>query len=98
MSAALYQARNAAERLISRRRLRNAYRQVFGGLQGEEVLADLARECFADGRTTFQPNDPDGRISAFAEGRRYVFLHIMNTLNLTDAQLREKIAEEEPES
>jgi hypothetical protein len=72
------------------RRLRGAYREVFGpDAQGrftpaqELVLADLKRFCHAE-TPCF---DPDARIHAFREGRREVWLRKQTFLNLTDRQL-----------
>ena len=94
MSAGIFQREIDEKRFISKRNVRNAYRHAFLSAEGKIVLADLARRCFV-GQSTFQWNDPDGRISAFNDGHRCVFELIQKTIRLTDAEVRE-IAEENP--
>lgn len=65
-----------------RGRKRN-YQLAFGGVQGQEVLRDLARFCRADD-TCF---NEDPRIHAVLEGRREVWLRIQHHLNLSSEQL-----------
>lgn len=74
------------ERLWNRR---NAYHAVFGGDQGMRVLADLREFCRADTSCVVVAKDGkiDTHATVLAEGRREVFLRIVETLNLTDAQL-----------
>lgn len=84
---------NKLKRIIFRRR--QAYRALFqpGGQlspAAEIVLADLRRFCRASVSTTVvsmvtQQVDPIA--SAQAEGRREVFLRIIQTLNISDADL-----------
>lgn len=50
---------------------------------GEAVLRDLARFCYVT-KTTASANP---HAMAVAEGRRQVWLHIQQTLSLTDAQV-----------
>lgn len=64
---------------------RVTYRQVFRTPNGERVLADLAKFCRAN-RTTMHP---DSRAHALAEGRREVWLHIQQQLQLTEDELWE---------
>lgn len=60
------------------------YSHVFGSEMGKEVLADLRIICNAT-KTTIR-TDNNGSIDAIAtareEGRRDVFLHILNTINI----------------
>ena len=62
-----------------------AYNQVFGkgSPHTETVLKDLAKFCRAH-KTTFLP---DARASAVLEGRREVWLRIVDNLNLTPDEL-----------
>jgi len=64
---------------------RTTYRQVFRNPNGERVLADLAKFCRAN-VTTFHPSE---RAHALAEGRREVWLHIQQQLQLTEDELWE---------
>lgn len=68
---------------------RNSYRQAFGGEHGRRVLADLREFCRAD--TSCVVVGKDGRIdthaTVLAEGRREVWLRIVETLNLSDEAL-----------
>lgn len=67
---------------ITRRKA--AYQRTFPQNPAQQiVLADLARFCRAH-QTTFHP---DPRIHAALEGRREVFLRIVNHLNLSTEQL-----------
>lgn len=69
----------AAYRYITGRQ--GAYKAVFlDAVRGEEVLQDLANFCRA-GRTTVDPNSD--RMSYVLEGRREVFLRIMEHLKLS---------------
>lgn len=63
-----------------------AYKSVFEGDSGEKVLADLAKFCRAD-MTTFEPDDNSGRISAFREGRREVYLRIKKFMEISEADI-----------
>ncbi len=66
--------------------LRVAYQQqlspetVSGGL----IIEDLARLCHA-ARTSFAPGDP--QLTAFREGQRSVWLHVLSMLALSPAAL-----------
>jgi hypothetical protein len=60
-----------------------AYRRAFRCPPGEEVLADLARFC----RATETTMHADARMQANAEGRREVWLHIQEHLQLTEEEL-----------
>lgn len=62
---------------------KRSYQLTFGTGPGRAVLTDLARFCRAN-ETCF---DPDPRIHAAAEGRREVYLRIVQNLNLTDEEL-----------
>ena len=55
--------------------LKGMYKQVFATESGKKVLKDLEARCnFRN--TTFIQNDSIG--TAFEEGKRSVFLHILN--------------------
>tara|TARA_R100001086_G_scaffold222175_1_gene139589 strand:+ start:686 stop:889 length:204 start_codon:yes stop_codon:yes gene_type:complete len=55
--------------------LKSMYKQVFATESGKKVLKDLEARCnFRN--TTFIQNDSIG--TAFEEGKRSVFLHILN--------------------
>ncbi len=66
------------------RDLAAAYRRTFPARS--PVLTDLAALCHAS-QETYVPGDPTA--TAFNEGRRAVWLHIMRMLGLTDADLRQ---------
>lgn len=61
------------------------YRRVFDpkSRDGEVVLTDLARFCRAHVTTAHK----DPIVAARLEGRREVWLHVQERLNLTDEQL-----------
>lgn len=69
---------------------KQAYMQTFQVNQPANVmvLLDLKRFCRAD-ESTFHPNE---RIAANLDGRREVWLRIMNHLNLSEEQLAELYA------
>ena len=55
--------------------LKSMYKQVFATESGKKVLKDLEARCnFRN--TIFVQNDSNG--TAFEEGKRSVFLHILN--------------------
>ena len=57
--------------------LKSMYKQVFATESGKKVLKDLEARCnFRN--TTFIQNDSIG--TAFEEGKRTVYLHILNML------------------
>ena len=60
------------------RRKQTTYKLVFGNEMGKQVLSDLREFCFAT-KTTF---DSDQYEMARREGRREVFMQIMNTMNI----------------
>lgn len=62
-----------------------AYKRIFDGEYGREVLADLATFCRAH-QSTY---DPDPRMSALLDGRREVLLRIMDHINLSPDELYE---------
>lgn len=62
---------------------KRAYQLWFGSPAGQEVLRDLAQFCRAD-KSCF---DPDPRVHAGLEGRREVWLRIMEHLHLSPEQL-----------
>ena len=71
-------------RTIDFLRLRKrAYQLAFPNPESSEVLKDLARFC----RANVSCFDPDPRKHALAEGRREVWLRIMQHLNLTEDAL-----------
>lgn len=53
---------------------------------GEQVLADLREFCFASRPTIF---DKDPLVMARREGRREVFVRIVNYLNLDEATVQQ---------
>lgn len=63
---------------------KRAYATCFGGMYGNDVLADLADFCHAFKTTEAPGND---RLSALREGRRQVWLRIQHHMNLTPEQL-----------
>lgn len=66
---------------------RQAYQKVFAGPDAALVLEDLMDFCRAES-STFVLDDPNGRESAFREGRREVYLRIKGQMNFTDDQMR----------
>lgn len=64
-------------------RRQHAYRRVFDGPLGEEVLEDLAHFCRA-AQTTFHT---DPHIHSLQDGRREVWLRIQDHLNLSPEEL-----------
>lgn len=77
--------KNAIAALEFWRLKKRAYMTTFGGVYGNEVLADLADFCHAF-KTTEAPGNNE-RLSALREGRRQVWLRIQHHLNLTSEQL-----------
>jgi hypothetical protein len=74
----------AAGKLFDRlRNKKRAYQLTFGTPAGKTVLEDLAPFCFAT-KSTF---DADPRVHAAWEGRREVFLRIMQMLNVPSTEL-----------
>ncbi len=59
------------------------YVTVFGSPQGERVEDDLRIRCGAD-KISF---DVDPYVTAFNEGRRYVWLQIQDRKNMTDEKI-----------
>lgn len=62
---------------------RQAYLAVFDNPNGEVVLADMAQFC----RATESTFHPDARLAAQLDGRREVFLRIMEHIQLSQEQL-----------
>ena len=60
-----------------------SYRLTFGNPAGQRVLVDLAKFCRAN-TTTFHA---DPRVHAALDGRREVWLRIMNHVHLNPEQL-----------
>jgi hypothetical protein len=73
-------------RLWNRRR---DYRAVFDTDEGQRVLADLRGFCRVDSTCVIVGKDGkiDTHATMVAEGRREVFLRIVEILRLTDEQL-----------
>lgn len=65
---------NEQAKYIAQRK--RAYQDFMSSPQAELIMEDLAHFCSAN-RTTFEPDDPHGRKSAFREGRREVYLRIL---------------------
>lgn len=76
---------SAVEVFEALKQRQTAFKLAFGSPAGEAILEDLAEFCRA--RTTTFHADP--RIHAALEGRREVYLRIMEHLDLTAAQLYE---------
>ena len=74
-------SKDTAQQFLQERR--TAYIRTFDNAFGAQVLADLAKFCRAQ-ESTFHP---DARIHAAIEGRREVWLRIMQHLNLTEDAL-----------
>lgn len=74
---------------LSRRR--TAYAKTFTGPYADEVLRDLAKFCRAH-ESTF---NADPRVHAVLEGRREVWLRIIEQLQLTDDELYQRYAKKE---
>lgn len=68
---------------------RKAYHDAFGGEAGTRVLADLREFCRADSSCVIVGKDGriDTHATVLAEGRREVWLRIVETLNLSDETL-----------
>ena len=62
---------------------RQAYITIFNGPDGEIILKDLARFCRAN-KSTF---NPDPYLAARLDGRREVWLRIMDHVRLNEDQL-----------
>jgi hypothetical protein len=62
---------------------KRAYSMAFTGTHGDEVMKDLAMFCRAE-ESCFHP---DARVHAVMEGRREVWLHIKQQLNLSEVEL-----------
>ncbi len=71
---------------------KRAYKHCFNAPAGKTVLADLARFCRA-GETCF---DPDPRVHAALEGRREVWLRIMQHLNIPIEELARLYGQPKP--
>lgn len=74
---------SSKDQALNRKR---AYQRLFEGEDAQIVLDDLKRFCRAN-IPTFTEDDPNGRVSAFKEGRRDVWLRIDKWMTLTDAEL-----------
>lgn len=68
-------------RLLSSRK--RSYELTFRNVEGEKVLADLARFCRAS-ESTFHPNSD---VSRQLDGRREVWLRIQQHLQLSEEEL-----------
>ena len=53
----------------------DCYRKVFNTTAGEVILKELAKMCF-ENKSTFEKDDPNGRESAYNEGKRFMIGHI----------------------
>ena len=71
---------------------KRAYQQCFNTGPGKTVLADLARFCRAEA-TCF---DTDPRVHAALEGRREVWLRIMQHLNVPIEELARLYGQPKP--
>lgn len=69
------------------RRRKMAYQRALDNENdGKVILEDLKNFCYAN-KPTFSIDDPTGRIQAYREGRREVWLRIQAHLNLTDTEI-----------
>ena len=59
--------------------LKNAYYRLFNTEDGRKVLADLTKTCGYN-TSSVCVQSPDPYQTFFAEGKRYVILHILNKL------------------
>lgn len=66
------------------------YKRVFDTVDGKAVLKDLEKRCFIN-HTTY--NDSHGQMS-FNEGRRSIYVHIINLLNKDLKEVLESITKE----
>lgn len=68
---------------------RNAYKKVFDTEDGRRVLGDLRSFCHAGATCVVvgKNGQVDTHATMIAEGRREVYLRIIETLNLSDEQL-----------
>jgi hypothetical protein len=88
-------------------RIASAYNTVFTGALGSDILDDLSSFCCpnypvtAIGRTAdgqAQDLDPNGRLSAYNDGRRVVWLHIQERMMQARGHgPRVRIEEESPD-
>jgi len=62
------------------------YNKVFGSEYGKEVLADLRAICYPTKRLSDGARDNEGKLDTsqilIHEGRREVFLHIIDTMKI----------------
>ena len=63
------------------------YHRLFGGEDGQAVLEDLKKRCFVD-VTTY---DPDPTKMGMNEGRRSIYVYIMNLLNQELKEILEEL-------
>jgi len=66
------------------------YHRVFDGEDGKAVLKDLEKRCFVK-HTTY--NDSHGQMS-FNEGRRSIYVHIINLLEKDLEEVLEELTKE----
>lgn len=72
-----------------KKKLSDAYEIVFRSPQGKVVLRDLMKRC-RFWRTSYEPNSDQ---TAFNEGKRTIFLRIINMANVEVAKLKEVVNE-----
>ena len=68
------------------------YKQIFNTPEGQDVLKFLAVEAGAYGMS-FVPNDPYS--TAFNEGKRQMYSHIIGVLNQNEDLLRRAVQQEQ---
>lgn len=74
------------------RRRSSAYKAVFNGESASWVLADLRKFCHANATTAVRtPNGIDAIGSAQLEGRRQVYMRIVQMCSLDEATVQEMI-------
>lgn len=80
------------DRLLRRTRL---YKKVFSGDDGMDVLKFLAEEAGAY-RPSFVANDP--YTTAFNEGKRQMYSHIIGVLNQNEEVIRRALQQEQEQA
>jgi len=68
------------------------YKAVFSSPEGQKVLEFLAEEA-GQFRTSYVPGDPQG--TAFNEGKRHMFNHILGIIQQDEKLLRQAVQSEQ---
>lgn len=92
----MHQAAGAPLRRFKRQlAVKAAYRDVFDTPEGQMVFRDLARRSGLH-ETSFEPGDPQH--TAFKEGRRSLFLEILQQLRWTEGEIAQLARERDPDA